>query len=250
MKLLPGIMIACALAGCQVAAKVSAPQSAQPAVDFSGTWLPDARRAEPWPAALPLTPAARRLMDSFDPVASDATGFCMPFGTPRNMLQTGYPLEIVQTPQRLVMVIQPNLANAEVRRIHLDGREMPREPEPSWFGTSLGRWEGATLVIETIGLREDAIVSGDGLPHSRQLRVIERLRIIDDGPQGRVLVDDIELHDPEAYLEPLKTRRYYAWAPQARPRESSCVEALWTEKLWRDRLQEHAEALRQGAAPR
>ena len=88
------------------------------------------------------------------------------------------------------------------------------------------------------------------ITHSRQLRVIERLRIIDDGPRGRVLVDDIELHDPQAYLEPLKTRRYFAWAPQARPRESSCVEALWTEKLWRDRLQEHAEALQQGAASR
>ena len=180
-------------------------------------------------------------MDNFDAAASDPTTFCMPFGTPRNMLQTAYPLEIVQTPQRLFLVIQPNLANAEVRRIPLDGRELPAAPEPSWFGTSRGRWEGETLVIETTGLREDAIVSETGLPHSGQLRVIERLRVVTDPQRGKVLIDDIELHDPQAYQQPLKTRRYFSWAPDARPRDPTCVDALWIDKLWRERLQEHKE---------
>ncbi len=168
----------------------------------------------------------------------------MPFGTPRNMLQTGYPLEIAQTPYRLVMMIQPNLANAEVRRIPLDGTALPESPEPSWFGTSRGHWDGATLVIETIGLREDAIVSENGLPHSGRLRVIERLRVVNDSAHGKVLVDDIELHDPQAYTGPIRTRRYYSWAPNARPRDPTCVDAMWTDKLWRDRLQEHVEAVK------
>jgi hypothetical protein len=235
------------LAGCQAADRSSA--DAGPPVDFAGTWLPDAQRAEPWPDELPLQPAARAFLESFNPAEHDATTFCMPFGTPRNMLQTGYPLEIAQTPDRLVMVIQPNLANAEVRRIALDGSAMPEAPEASWYGTSRGYWEGNTLVVETIGLREDAIVSESGLAHSGGLRVIERLQVVEDAGHGKVLIDDIELHDPEAYEEPLKTRRYFAWAPHARPRDSSCVEALWTEKLWRDRLQEHAGAARaQGAS--
>jgi hypothetical protein len=187
-------------------------------------------------------------MQDFDPAQSDPTSFCMPFGTPRNMLQTGYPLEIVQTPQRIVMLIQPNLANAEVRRIPLDGSALPADPEPSWFGTSRGRWEGSTLVVETTGLREDAIVSENGLPHSGQLRVIERLRVSDDPVHGRTLIDEIELHDPRAYLEPLRIRRYFAWAPQARAVDSNCVEAMWTARLWRERLQEHAEAARREAA--
>jgi hypothetical protein len=216
-------------------------------VDLSGTWLPDARRAPAWPASLPLAPAARRFMDTFDPTVSDPTTFCMPFGTPRNMLQTAYPLEIVQTPKKIVMVLQPNLANAEVRRIPVDGSALPASPEASWYGTSRGRWEGSTLVIETSGLREDAIVSENGLPHSGQLRVIERLRLVDEGPRGKVLVDDIELRDPQAYLQPLKTRRYYTFAPNARARDGTCVEGLWMDKLWRDRLQEHAEAVRQSA---
>jgi len=245
------LCVAIALAGCQAPGHSPAQHATQPipATDFSGTWLPDARRAQAWPTALPLAPAARSFMQHFDPTASDPTIFCMPFGTPRNMLQTGYPLEIVQTPQRLVMVIQPNLANAEVRRIPLDGRALPASPEPSWFGTSRGRWEGSTLVIETTGLREDAIVSETGLPHSGQLRVIERLHI-DGEKQGKVLIDEIELSDPQAYLEPLKTRRYYSWAPQARARDSTCVDGLWIDKLWRERLQEHVESARQEGASR
>jgi hypothetical protein len=183
-------------------------------------------------------------MENFDPASHDPTSFCMPFGTPRNMLQTQYPLQIVQTPQRLYMILQPNLSNAEVRRITLDDSAPAAAPEPTWFGTSRGRWNGASLVIETTGLREDSIISGQGLPHSDQLRVVERLGIVDDPRRGKVLVDDIELHDPAAYLEPLRTRRYFVRAPQASLSEGSCVAGKWIDKLWRDRLHEHAQDAR------
>ena len=235
-----------ALNGC---AKTSAPTpteaTAAEAPDIAGTWLPDASRAEPWPAQLPLTPVARGLMERFNPAEQDPTTFCMPLGTPRNMLQTEYPLEIVQTPQRIVMVLQPGLANAEVRRIPLDGSALPESPDPSWFGTSRGRWEGATLVVETVGLRPDALISGNGLGHSEELRVIERLSVVNDPGRGRTLIDDIELRDPKAYQQPLKTRRYFAWAPQAQLRESAgCIESEWIDKTWRQRLEEHAAAAR------
>jgi hypothetical protein len=215
--------------------------------DLGGVWLPDESRAEPWPADLPLTPAALEAMKAFDPAQQDPTTFCMPLGTPRNMLQTQYPLEIVQTPQRIVMVLQPNLANAEVRRVVMDGSPLPEAPDPSWYGTSRGRWEGGTLVIETIGLRPDAPITGTGITHSGELRVIERITVSQDADRGRVLVDEIELHDAQAYQTPLKTRRTFVWAPQARLSESSCVELRWIDKLWRDRLQEHAETAKRSA---
>jgi hypothetical protein len=224
------------------------PSTARP--DFTGVWLPDEQRAEPWPAKLPLAPAARSFMDNFDPASQDPTSFCMPFGTPRNMLQTQYPLQIVQTAQRVVMILQPNLSNAEVRRIPLDGIAPTEPPEPSWFGNSRGRWNGSTLVIETTGLRDDSIINGQGLPHSTQLRVVERLAIVDDPRRGKVLVDDMELHDPAAYLEPLRTRRYFVRAPQASLSEGSCVARKWIDKLWRDRLQEHAQEARAKAGAR
>jgi len=220
--------------------------AAQPAArpDFSGIWLPDESRAAPWPAQLPLTPAARTFVEKFDPAADDPVSFCMPFGTPRNMLQTQYPLQILQTAQRVVMVLQPDLANAEVRRIPVDGSALPKDTEASWFGTSRGRWDGATLVVETIGLRADSLLSGVGLPHSDKLRVVERLSLVEDPRRGRVLVDDIELHDSDAYTAPLRTRRYFVAAPLANLVEGSCVERKWIDKLWRDRLQEHAAAAR------
>jgi hypothetical protein len=232
-----------ALALSLVAFAVAAADSPASRPDFTGVWLPDAARAQAWPAQLPLAAAARGFMEKFDAAADDPTSFCMPLGTPRNMLQTQFPLQIVQTPQRLVMILQPDLANAEVRRISFTGA-MPEAPEPSWFGTSRGRWDGATLIIETTGLREDSIISGDGLPHSDKLRVVERLSIAEDAQRGRVLRDDIELHDPGAYLAPLRTRRYFVLAPQASLGEGTCVARKWIDKLWRDRLQDHAEAAR------
>jgi hypothetical protein len=145
------------------------------------------------------------------------------------------------------MVLQPNLANSEVRRIRVDGSALPESPDPSWFGTSRGRWEGGTLVIETVGLRPDALVSGNGLRHSEALRVIERLSVVNDPERGRTLIDEIELQDSKAYREPLKTRRYFAWAPQAQLREAAgCIEHEWIDKTWRQRLEEHAAAQKTG----
>jgi hypothetical protein len=245
-----GIVVAliAALGGC---AKTGAPgsgaASSQGPADIAGIWLPDPGRAEAWPSQLPLTADAQSALASFNPEEHDPTTYCMPLGTPRNMLQTEYPLEIVQTPQRVVMVLQPNLANAEVRRIPVDGSALPETPDPSWFGTSRGRWKGGTLVIETIGLRPDALVSGNGLRHSDELHVVERLSVVNDPERGRTLIDEIELRDPKAYQQPLKTRRYFAWAPHAQLRETTgCIELEWIDKTWRQRLEEHAAAQKPG----
>jgi hypothetical protein len=236
------VALVATLAGCGKPSTPAAQStSSGTAANIAGIWLPDPSRADPWPAELPLTPTARAMMESFDPAQSDPTTYCMPLGTPRNMLQTEYPLEVVQTPQRVVMVLQPSLANAEVRRIPVDGTALPDSPDPSWFGTSRGRWEGATFVIETSGLRADALVSGNGLRHSEELRVIERLSVVHDDEHGRTLIDEIELRDPKAYREPLKTRRYFVWAPHAQLREpTGCIEQEWIDKTWRERLEEHA----------
>ncbi len=246
------IVMAClALAtagGCAKGPVAPAASTATP--DLSGTWLPDPERADAWPADLPLTPTARTAKDNFDPSVSDPSYFCMPLGTPRNMLQTEYPLEIVQTPTFLLLVVQPNLSNSEVRRVPVDGSAMPESPYATWFGTSRGRWDGQALVVETVALRPDAPVSGEGITHSEDLRVVERLSLVSDAKHGESLLDEIELHDAKAYQQPLKTRRYFVRVPQARVPEGNCVELLWIDKLWRNRLAEHATAWRKaGKAP-
>lgn len=242
------LRVAIVLAGGAISACHSPPPTTSSSTpDLSGVWLPDPSRAEPWPEDLPLTPAARMQMQAFDPANNDPAAFCMPLGTPRNMLSADSPLEILQTPARLTMVLQPDLSNAETRRIYLDGRKLPAEPDPSWFGSSVGRWDGNTLVIETVGIETDVIISSNGLPHSKALRVEERLSVVNDVDRGKVLIDDITLHDAEAYVQPLKTRRYFTWAPNAQFRDSRCGERLWINKLWRDRLEEHAKAARGGS---
>jgi hypothetical protein len=215
------------------------------ASDLTGVWLPDPDRAEPWPADLPLTPEARAMMDAFVPERHDPTRLCMPFGTPRNMLQTEFPLEIAQTDERVMIIVQPNLANSEVRRIELKAAAPAEPPDPSWFGTSRGRWEGRSLVVETTGMRPDAPISGSGLRHTDQLRLVERFRIENDDERGRVLVDEMELHDPGTFAAPVKVRRYFVSSPQARLREpASCIELQWIDKTWRQRLEEHARESR------
>lgn len=215
--------------------------------NLAGVWLPDSSRAEPWPAELPLTEAAQAMLTSYNPSEHDPTTYCMPLGTPRNMLQTEYPVEIVQTANRVTMILQPNLANSEVRRIPTDGSAFPEAPDPSWFGTSRGRWDGSTLVVETIGLRPDSLISGSGIRHSEDLRVVERLSLAEN---GNVLVDEIEMHDAKAFSQPLKTKRYFVRAPQIQLREpTSCIELQWIDKTWRQRLEEHA-AERKGSKAR
>lgn len=239
------LLAGCAMSACQSPAPSATADASTP--DLSGVWLPDPSRAEPWPKDLPLTPTAREQMAAFDPARNDPAAFCMPLGTPRNMLSAEAPLEILQTPERLTMVLQTDLSNAETRRIYLDGRKLPAAPDPTWFGSSVGRWEGSTLVIETVGVETDVIVSSNGLPHSAALRVEERLSVVNEPGGGKVLIDDITLHDSDAYLQPLKTRRYFTWAPNAQFRDSRCGERLWIDKLWRDRLEEHAKSASRGS---
>lgn len=218
--------------------------------DLAGAWLPDAYGAEPWPAQLPLTPVAREAMARFDPVEHDPTTFCMPLGTPRNTLSGTSPLEVLQTEDRVYFVFQPNLLNAETRRVLLDAAPLPPDPDrlPTWLGTSRGRFEGSTLVVETTEMEPQALLHGSGLSHSGALRVSERWRVATDAGRGRLLVNEMTLDDPATFRAPVRLTRVFAWAPDARFAEGQCSERLWIDQLWRQRLREHADARRAPAA--
>ncbi len=244
MRLLFAVFGLLAVVGCN--RLEPAPPAGPP--DISGIWLPDAGRATQWPTPLPLTPAAQAAFAAFDPDRQDPTGFCMPYGTPRNTLSTESPLEVLQLPDRVYFVFQPRLLNAETRRVYLDGRPVakPEDAPPTWLGSSRGRWDGATLVVETVAIEPQALVSGNGLPHSDQLKVTERWRLEPDARGGNVLVNDMTLEDKQAYTAPITAQRTFVRAPQARLLEGQCSERLWIDNLWRYRLSEHAAAARAG----
>lgn len=84
------------------------------------------------------------------------------------------------------------------RQIFTDGRTLPKDPEPAWFGYSVGRWEGATLVVDTIGIHEKTWLDDSGHPHSDALHIIERFRRTDFGHMDV----QITIDDPKAYAKP------------------------------------------------
>lgn len=119
---------------------------------------------------------------------------CYPDGFPK-ILEVPQPFEIIQIPGRV-------LVNYEMhglrRQIWTDGRSLPKDPEPSFMGYSVGRWEGDTFVVDTIGFNDITWLDFDGSPHSEQLHVTERYRRVDHD----TLEIAIELSDPKAYTKP------------------------------------------------
>ena len=81
--------------------------------------------------------------------------------------------KMIQAPNQIVVMLE----NADpARQIHTDGRSLPKDPIPSWMGYSVGTWQGATLVVETIGITSRAWLDGPGRPRSEEMRITERYR--------------------------------------------------------------------------
>jgi len=229
------------------ASMVSVVATAAP--DISGTWLPVESLSTPWPEPLPLTDAARKRYEAFDPDRDEPASFCMPLGTPRNTLSGTSALEVLQAADRVYFVFQPNLLNAETRRVYL-GKPLPAADAdrlPTWLGTSSGRWLGEALEVETVELEPQAILNASGLSQSGGLRLKERWHLERDAQRGRLLVNDMVLDDPQTFTAPLRLKRVFAWAPDARLSEGQCSERLWIDQIWRHRLREHAAARKAGA---
>jgi hypothetical protein len=88
--------------------------------------------------------------------------------------------------------------NASYRQIFTDGRPLPTDPQPSWNGYSTGRWEGDTLVVETIGFRDGIWLDKFGSPMTDAAKMIERIRRVNYGN----LEIDVNVDDPKAYTQP------------------------------------------------
>jgi len=137
----------------------------------------------------------RSFPDSNDPVnptTVSAVG-CFPPGTPRIYLQP-FPMEIVQTPTRVLEIFE---FNHFIRQIWTDGRPHNTDLGLTWFGDSIGKWEGDELVVDTVGLNDKTWLDRAGHPHSDQLHVTERMR----RPDQNTLQIAITIDDPKAYAK-------------------------------------------------
>jgi hypothetical protein len=176
--------------------------------DFSGVWERGGGggggRGRGGGSALSPTPeyAALRDQRAAGPGASsNLSANCLPPGMPGIMSQP-YPMEFLLTPGKVTIVIE---AYTQVRHIFTDGRELPEFPDPLFFGTSIGHWEGDTLVVESIGF-SDLVQIGGGLPHSDQMKITERISLID----ADVMQIETTITDAEALTQPYTTTATFA----------------------------------------
>jgi hypothetical protein len=180
--------------------------------DFTGVWEipmggPAARVTNPaigvpalGRATLSLTPeyAAKKKELQGSAAEDNDSANCLPPGMPGIMAQP-YPMEFLLTPGQVTIVIE---AYSMVRHIYTDGRPLPDDPDPNFFGTSVGHWDQDTLVVETVGFSTMTQIEPH-TPHSDKMRISERFHLIDPDTMSI----ETTLTDPEALTAPYTTNR-------------------------------------------
>ena len=152
-----------------------------------GARLPGGLPYQPWAAA--LVKERTEQLGKDDPV-----GLCRPPGALR-LLTFPPPRKFLQLPGLFVLLSERDVT---YRQIFMDGRPLPTDPEPSWNGYSVGRWDGDVLVVDTVGLRDDTWLDRNGSPLTSAARVTERF---ERKNLGRLEVA-VTVDDPKAYLRP------------------------------------------------
>lgn len=186
------------LAGKQRDLKSPAPRTADGKPDLSGIWSPDRNFIYDISSALkpgeilPLQPwaakATKERMSKDDPEAN-----CLPAGVPR---MAPYPWKILQLPQLVVFLFEGNIHT--YRQIFMDGKGHPDDVNPTWYGHSTAKWEGDTLVVDTVGFNDKFWFDFAGHPHTEKLHTVERYHRPDLGH----LDYEVVIEDPGAYTKP------------------------------------------------
>lgn len=178
-----------------------APKAADGHPDLSGIWMPNTRTLQNLavgmdPADVPYQPWAEKLLKERANGArgkDDPAAHCVP-GMPK-LVVLPYPYKIFQLPGVTLILYE---GFTTFRQIFTDDRALPEDPQPSWMGYSVGRWDGDTFVVETIGINESTWMDNAGRPHSDALRTVERYQRRSFGSMDVSITFD----DPKAYTKP------------------------------------------------
>jgi hypothetical protein len=174
-----------------------------------GRGVPGGLPYQPWAADLVKT---RRAANGKD----DPTTHCLPGGIAK--LHTSSLLrKIVQVPGLVIFLTE---RNASYRQIFTDGRPLPEDPNPSWNGYSTGHWDGETLVVETIGFRDDDWLDRAGSPLTSSAHIIEKFR----RPNFGTLQIQMTVDDPKAYTKPWTIELTQRLAPDTELLDYICLE--------------------------
>ena len=157
--------------------------------------------------------AKERMKKDIDEVLAGKIAFtpsssCVPAGVPLFMGYGGpNPIVFLQTPKEVWIVF---MSDQQVRRIYLDVPHSAH-PKPSWYGESVGHYEGDTLVVDTIGMNDKTVVDVYRTPHTEKLHVVERWRMVDD---GKAMEAVFTVEDPDTFYQPWSGMRHYRRAQQ------------------------------------
>ena len=158
----------------------------------------------------------------------DPYGYCLPLGVPR--INTRSPFKILQTPQ-LTAFLHETYVGMIFRQVFTDGRRLPAisEAEPTWLGYSVGKWDGDTFVVDTVGFRDRGWLSAmQAYPHSDALHVTERWRRTDVGHMELTVTID----DPKAYVKPWTNKIPLHLLPDTELLEAFCDNQMTILKQW------------------
>ena len=180
------------------------PRTADGKHDLSGVWVVYYDRYPEQPAALPWAEALAKERIANNRHDAPHTR-CLPQGFPVGGASTPWLTKFVQTPGLLVMLFEDAPG---FRQVYLDGRSHPPSPNPTWYGHSVGRWEGDTLVVDTVGFNDRSWLGV--YPHTEQLRATERYRRPEYGRLEIQLVFD----DPGTFTRPWTQNLVWYLTPQ------------------------------------
>jgi|SRR5665213_524937 len=205
--------ILCAVLAVVLSGVTLLPAQSAKTPDLTGVWAPftggrggDPKLAPPPPGQLVLKPeyakpyearrAAEAEANKRGEQLATAGSQCIPYGVPTMMAVAIYPVEFLQTAKQVTIISE---AFSEVRRVYLDRpQESIDDVAPGYYGRSAGHWDGDTLVVDTIGIKP-TVAGYRGMPHSPQMRVTERIRLITPD----VLHDQITIDDPVVLEKPM-----------------------------------------------
>ena len=177
--------------------------------DLSGVWAPE--------PVLSIRAKATALLLNHDPVklTRDPDANCTLPGVPR--IDFEKPFKILQSPDETVILYQDYTT---FRQIFTDGRSLPKDPDPSWLGYSIGKWDGDTLVVDSAGFNAESWLDSSGITHSEALHVTERFHRRD----AKRLDIQVTIDDPKTFSHPFTVDEHARLAPSGELTESICLE--------------------------
>jgi hypothetical protein len=174
-----------------------------------GASFKDGLPFQPWAAELHRQRVASNSEDNPD-------AHCLPLGV-MQLHTHGQPRKMIQTPGVIAIIYE---ANSGLRQIFTDGRSLPKDAEPWWYGYSVGKWDRDTLVVESTNFRDLGWLDVEGSPLTESGRIIERFRRPDYGH----LEIEVTIDDPKAYTKPWTVKVYQRILPDTELIEFVCQE--------------------------